>query len=35
VSAGGTHTCGMRANGAAACWGANGAGQASPPGGFG
>jgi hypothetical protein len=29
------HTCGMRANGTAACWGSNGSGESIPPAGFG
>ena len=31
VSAGGSHTCGVRTNGTLACWGRNGSGQATPP----
>ncbi|MEK6328363.1 MAG: RCC1 domain-containing protein, partial [Actinomycetota bacterium] len=31
LSAGGFHTCGIRTNGAVACWGQNGAGQADAP----
>lgn len=33
VDAGRSHSCGVRADGAAACWGRNQLGQASPPGG--
>ena len=33
VSAGGGHTCGVRRDGAVACWGDDGEGQATPPGG--
>ena len=33
VSAGGAHTCWVRATGAAACWGDDSAGQSTPPGG--
>jgi alpha-tubulin suppressor-like RCC1 family protein len=33
VRAGGFHTCGIRTNGNLACWGQNGFGQATPPGG--
>ncbi len=31
LSAGTDHTCGLRSDGAAVCWGRNGSGQASPP----
>ena len=31
VSAGGNHTCGLRADGAVACWGSDEYGQATPP----
>ena len=31
VSAGGAHTCAVRTDGAAQCWGANGHGQSTPP----
>ena len=31
VSAGYSHTCGVRTDGTLACWGANGQGQATPP----
>ena len=31
MSAGGAHTCGVRTNGAVACWGYNAQGQATPP----
>ena len=31
VSAGGTHTCGVRADGSVVCWGDDGFRQASPP----
>ena len=31
MSAGARHTCGVRTNGALACWGANDVGQATPP----
>ena len=33
ISAGGTHTCGIRTNGTATCWGNNSDGQAAAPGG--
>ena len=33
VSAGGHHTCGVRTDGAVECWGRNGDGRSSPPGG--
>ena len=33
ISAGSSHTCGVRANGSVACWGQNEFGQARPPGG--
>ena len=32
IGSGGRHTCGLREDGAAVCWGADGEGQASPPG---
>ena len=31
ISSGGFHTCGLRPDGTAICWGANDSGQASPP----
>ena len=31
VSAGGSHTCGVKTNGSVACWGADDYGQATPP----
>ena len=31
MSAGGYHTCGLRTDGSAACWGWNTDGQATPP----
>ena len=31
LSSGGSHTCGLRANGQADCWGRNGNGQSTPP----
>ena len=31
LSAGGYHTCGLRANGTLVCWGDNNYGQSSPP----
>ena len=34
VSAGGEHTCGLRADGSVECWGRDDAGQSSPPGGI-
>ena len=33
VDAGGGHTCGVRTNGTAACWGLDASGEATPPGG--
>jgi hypothetical protein len=33
IAAGGYHTCGLRPDGTAVCWGANAYGQSSPPGG--
>jgi hypothetical protein len=35
VTAGADHTCGMRTNGTATCWGNNASGEATPPVGFG
>ena len=34
VSAGGLHTCGVRADGTVACWGANASGESTPPAGW-
>ena len=31
ISSGANHVCGLRANGAIACWGSNASGQATPP----
>ena len=31
VSAGAIHTCGVRSDGSAACWGSNGRGLSTPP----
>ena len=31
VSAGGSHSCGLRTDGTITCWGANDSGQANPP----